>query len=212
MSNTLMKHSLPIGLPIDDLLTLGPKDNQLIEGIDSVELEPSDLEMLCTVLHCGIRDNTYIGTHLMDYFRKTVEGGTEQAPVFMLYRHILDIGDSIATLLRFGSASMASILLRALFESDLAINFILEGNQLNKNRSLAYWAFYQINRLNDFTTYDPSTDSGKRFHDLLDSHPIFSKTEFRKKDYSKERKELEQILSQDKFLPFWQRYKELNKP
>ena len=147
----------------------------------------------------------------MDHFRKRVKGGTEQAPVFMLYRHILDLGDSIASLLAFGSASTASVILRSLFESNLALNFILEGNTLNKERSLAYWAHYQIKRLDVFKKYDPSTEMGKQFHTLLDSNQVFQKANFQEKDYADERFQLEQILNQDKFHKFIAKYKTLKK-
>ena len=206
-----MKHNFPRSLPVNDLLNLGIKDVQLAEGIDGIHLDSNDLEELHTVLHCGIRESVYQGTHLMDMFRQKVKGGTEQAPVFMLYRHVLDIGDSIGTLLRFGSTSSASILLRTLFESNLALHFLLEGNALHNDRSLAFWACYQIKKLETFTKYDPSTDAGKVFHQILANDAIAGKTNFQKQDHSRERGEIERILHQNKFRNYYAQYKALKK-
>jgi hypothetical protein len=50
----------------------------------------------------------------------------------MLYHHILDLGDSIDTLFRFGSLSARSILKMALFESWLAPEFVLEENSFHR--------------------------------------------------------------------------------
>lgn len=206
-----MKHNFSASPAVGDLLSLGTKDDQLAEGIDAIELEPNDSEQLYTILHCGIRDSVYHGTYLMDMFRQKVNGGTEQAPIFMLYRHVLDIGDSIGTLLRFGSTSSASILLRSLFEANLSLHFLLEGDVLNKDRSLAYWAHYQIKRLETFTKYDPSTEAGKQFHKILDDDPIANNVDFPNHNYAYERKEIEKILNQDKFQKYYNQYKSLKK-
>ncbi|GJL64058.1 MAG: hypothetical protein NPIRA04_27120 [Nitrospirales bacterium] len=206
-----MKHNLPASPAVGDLLSLGTKDKQLAEGIDAIEIEPNGSEELYILLHCGIRESVYRGTHLMDMFSKKVQGGTEQAPLFMLYRHVLDIGDSIGTLLRFGSTSSTSILLRSLFESYLSLHFLLEGNVLNKDRSLAYWAHYKIKQLETFTKYDSFAKEGKQFHKILDDDPLANNVDFPKHDYAHERKEIEKILNLDKFRQFYDQYKSRKK-
>ena len=207
----MMPNNIPLDPPHDRLLPLNEIDSLLSFEIENISLDTTNHDQLFMLFHRGLRSSVYIGTHLLSHIPRNISGGTEHAAVVMLYRHILDLGDSIATLFRFGSLSAISVLIRGLFESWLALEFVLEGNSLKKDRGLAYWAYYNIKRLEVFTRYDPNTPPGKDFHKILDSCPELSDAKFGRKDHSNERIGLEAILTKDKFKPFYDKYKQLKR-
>ena len=206
-----MENNIPLSPPDDKLFPLYEIDPFLSTGIESISLDTTNEEQIFILFHRGIRSSVYVGTHLLAHIPKIINKGTEHAAVVMLYRHILDLGDSISTLFRFGSVSAISILIRSLFESWLSFEFVLEGETLQKDRSLAYWAHYQIKRLEMFKKYDPNTEPGKAFHKILDSTPELCGTKFSRGDHSTDRKGIESILNKDKFRPFYEKYKSLKK-
>ena len=125
----------------------------------------------------------------------------------MLYRHALELGDSVAKLLRFGSSSTASILIRSLFETSLGLEFILEKNTFREDRASCYQAFRQIERYKKFTRYDPSTPEGKELHRILDADKKLEATAFPRKDLSKERQIIDGTLNSARFKPYWDKFK-----
>ena len=142
----------------------------------------------------------------MDHLLLSPPGKSSHLAPLMLYRHALELGDSIGTLLRFGSSSTASILLRALFEASLGLEFILLDNTFHEDRASCYWAFYHIKRLETFVLYDPATPKGKEFHEILDSDPKLKNANFPRRDHGKERTKFELLLNQNPYKPFWDNY------
>lgn len=124
----------------------------------------------------------------------------------MLYRHSLELGDSIGTLLRFGSSTTAIILVRSLFETSLGLEFILENDTFQEDRASCYQAFYQIERLKNFIRFDPGTKEGVELHRILDSDPNLKDAEFPRRDLSKERAAVEGLLQSARYQPFWAKY------
>lgn len=200
---------LPSLKPVETLLPLRPYDACLEEGIQNLQIPPRDYEESCLLSHYGIRQASYAGTRILDHLFKALsnEGVLHLAPL-LLYRHILDLGDSIGTLLRFGSSSTAAILLRALFEGNLGLHFMLEGNTFRKDRAASYWTFIRIKRLRNFTVYDPSTTEGKRFHEVLNAAENLKDAKFPERDYSHKRNELENLLNTEDSKPFWLKYQQ----
>ena len=125
----------------------------------------------------------------------------------MLYRHALELGDAIGTLLRFGSSTAASILVRSLFETSLGLEFILEKNTFHEDRASCYQAFYQIERFKNFTRYDPGTKEGAELHRILDADKKLNAAVFPREDLTKERKAVLDILNTTRYKPYWDRYK-----
>lgn len=197
--------------PEPKILPLIPVDRALVQGVEQVALPPNHLEETCLLHHAGVRQAVYVGTHIIDRLCASPPSSGNHLPTVLLYRHILDIGDSIGTLMRFGSASNAAILLRTLFETVIGLEFLLQNNTFQTDRANCYWACHRIRQMENFTKYDPSTESGREFHKILDSDPILSKANFSRKDHSRERKILEDILSRVGYKEHWDKYKHAKK-
>jgi hypothetical protein len=201
-------HSLK---PVTSLLPLSPEDECLAKGIEDASIPPRDLEERCLLAHCTIRQAAYAGTYVLDHLLSAPPGGNIHLASLLLYRHVLDLGDSIGTLLRFGSSLTATILVRGLFEADLGLNFMLEGNTFHPDRAACYWAFFRIKQLENFLRYDPATSQGKELHRILDADPKFESAKFPRRDHSKERKEIEDQLNSKDYKPFWDKYRQAKK-
>ena len=163
-----MSEILPTLSPFPKILSLYDFDETLISGLDKVCLPPKDLDERLLLHHAGIRQAVYIGTHILAEFLESFPQADNHLPVAHLYRHLLDVGDSVGTLVRFGSAPTGTILLRALFETALSLEFILHGNRFHKDRADSYWACVRIKELESSYMTDPSTEAGKRFYELFD--------------------------------------------
>ena len=116
-----MANYLPNLEPAKHLLPLIAEDKTLANGADQIPIPPVDSESLFLLHHAGIRQAVYQGTLILDSLCDKPHSQAEHFPPTLLYRHMLDLGDSIATLLRFGSASNGAILLRSLFESVICL-------------------------------------------------------------------------------------------
>ena len=198
--------NLPKLTPAAGLLPLTPTDASLSSGIEEVTIPPADLESKHLLLHAGLRQAVYYGTHLLDRIVRIPEKPRRHLPVVMLFRSILDLSDSIATLIRFGSSFAASILLRSLFEAYVQLQFILQGKSFHTDRADSCWAGYRIDQLETFTKYDPSTDPGKRFHDLLQKDETLKKADFAKRSFSEEREILIAELSTPPYDKCYEQY------
>lgn len=208
-----MSKPLPFLKPVESILSLTPEDQCLQEGRDSVLIPPRTLEEACFLTSHVISQSVHAGTYLLDHLLRNPPGNSSHLAPLMLYRHALELGDSVAKLLRFGSSSTASILIRSLFETSLGLEFILEKNTFHEDRASCYQAFRQIERYKDFTRYDPGTPEGKELHRILDADKKLEDTAFPRKDLSRERQLIDEILNSTRFKPFWDKFKSAkNKP
>lgn len=206
-----MNNPLPFLKPVESILSLSPEYQCLHDGFDSVSFPPRTLEEARFLTHYVIRQNSYAGTHILDHLLRHPPGKSAHLAPLMLYRHVLDLSDSIGTLLRFGSATTASILVRSLFESSLGLEFMLQDSRFHEDRASFYKAFCQIGRWKNFIRYDPSTEEGVELHRILDADQKLKKAAFPRKDLSKERAAVQAVLNSTAYKPFWDKYQKAAK-
>jgi hypothetical protein len=207
-----MVNNLPNLAPHNSILSLTPLDDQLNAGLAEVLTSPKDPSDKHLLVHAGIRQAVYLGTHLFAALcdkEHMKRGG--QLPPIMIYRYILDLGDSIATLLRFGAGASAFSILRSLFESSLALQFILEGNRLHSERANAYYVSYLIGKHKVLRKQDGSTDMGTQFRTLVLDDPALKDTEFPQRDTRADRDKIDQLLSSEDYQLYWNNYKQAKK-
>lgn len=93
-------------------------------------------------------------------------GGSEEnvdlAP-FALYRHILELTDSIEVMVENGCPAAATPNLRSAFEGLLALEYIMENPTDYRIRSLCWLATYIRRRLRSYRTLLASSSEGKEF-------------------------------------------------
>jgi Family of unknown function (DUF5677) len=207
--------TLPIIKPVPEILALSQIDSYLESGIDEGAPDYHHDKDSCLFWHVGLRDNVAMGTHLINHFSKNVANGIEYAPAILLYRHMLDLADSLGTLVRLGSTIPCSILLRALLEATFQFEFLLKGPSDDPNsyhdRANCHLTFFYIKRLESVDKVDPSHEKGKAYHQLLKESQMLNDMEIPEIDYQSERNNLQEILDGLPFEPYYQKYKSLKK-
>jgi hypothetical protein len=204
-------YRLPTLPPHAKVLDLTPIDEGLTAGIEGVSLPPRDSDEKFLLAHAGIRQAVYLGTHLLASFSEGHVQRTGDLASLMIYRYMLDLGDSIASLLRLGSGSSAFSIIRSLFESSLALDFILEGNRLHSERGIAYYVCHLIALDKALAKQDPSTDSGKRLKQALIDDSVLKKANFSEMDTRAQRKSIYKVLGREEHRVCWDRYKQAKK-
>lgn len=195
-----MKKPLTFLQPVETILHLTDQDQCLDKSPAIVSIPPCNLDEACWLAHYTIRQNAYAGTHILHHLLTNPPGKGFHLVPLMLYRHALDLGDSIGTLLRFGSANNAVVIVRALFEASIALEFLLEGNTFHEDRAVCFEAFRRIKRLKNLT----------ELHTVLDRDPALRHTVSPLQDLNKERKREEEMLEAEQFKPYWNKYKQAN--
>ncbi|GEP94681.1 DUF5677 domain-containing protein [Chitinophaga cymbidii] len=105
------------------------------------------------------------GTNILAHdFQTRMKGDECLAPV-ALFRHSLDLMDSIANLLMLGSSDTAKILLRTLFETVLYLDYIFVKD--TDRRSLNYLIHERYTTVSLNSKYDLTTKTGIANWDIL---------------------------------------------
>lgn len=127
--------------PVPDILPLSEIDKFFVSGLQSCPLDSDNSDDICLFLHEGVRQSVYMGTHILEKLLSSISGRNEHLPVVMLYRQVLEVGDSIGTLLRMGSVDVSAIASRTLFELTLELEFLLEGRTFHEDRANCFLAW-----------------------------------------------------------------------
>jgi hypothetical protein len=127
---------------------------------------------------CAIDPTTPLGVTLgefADAIEKTVFYGTrifcscvdsteeredDVLPPVMLFRHFLELADSIPHLIRVGIVDPCVVVQRAMLETLLAFEYMLQAD--TKRRCFAYLVCELHRRLEVVDSWDPNTDAGKQ--------------------------------------------------
>ena len=199
---------IPFLKPAETILTLTAQDECLDKYPDTINLPPHTFDEACWLAHYVICQSVYAGTHILHHLLTNPPGKDWHLLPLVLYRHALDLGDSIGTLLRFGSTNSAIVLVRALFETSIALEFMLEKNTFHEDRAVCYQGFRIIKRLRHLTLYDPETTEGKKLHAILDNDPRLKDSTFPRQDHSQDRKRAQEMLNTEPFRSYWEKYNE----
>lgn len=161
------------------------------------------------------------GSHIMVWDTHPKTNGEENIPPTMLFRHYLDIIDSIAILVRQGTGDTPKILSRAALEVMLYIEYLFEKDTYN--RSMAFIVADTLNQMKVVKRINPETQEGKALHktfkeeNLLTDLKISDTTELDAFLASKERllnmpqfqkahKEFQRLKKSGEGNPKWYRY------
>jgi hypothetical protein len=115
------------------------------------------------------------GSTIMFSEIRTKPEGEESIPAIMLFRHYLDIVDSISILVRSGCGDTSKILIRAAFETKLFLEYLFEKE--TDNRSRAYLVMDIISQLEKVKKILPSSPEGKEFYKNLNDEGFFKDLE-----------------------------------
>lgn len=157
-----------------------------------------------------IEELVNFGSHILkwDLEPKSVVQGDESIAPVMMFRHFLDILDSISLLTAAGSADTAKIQLRAAFETALGLEYLFEKN--TRNRAMAYVTMDILNQIKTLKSLDPSGIEGKKLEAILQAETSITATDMAKKfDFKTLIAEKESVLQLPQYKAAYQGYLEL---
>jgi len=126
-----------------------------------------ELEPVLKEFSAKIKETVYFGSHVFKWAMEKKTGGDENIPLSLSFRHILELIDSISCLVKESYIDPCKIILRAILESVLGIEYILEGE--TQKRSMDFMVWYVHQRLKSYKQLDPSTNLAKEFEKSIES-------------------------------------------
>ena len=106
---------------------------------------PTDIETTLASLAGAIEETVNFGTQIFKWCVDSGVQGNEHGPIFLSFRHILEMLDSISVLVKKSCFEPSNILLRSIFEAILNIEYLLKDNFAEK--AIDFLFMYQHDRL-----------------------------------------------------------------
>jgi hypothetical protein len=140
----------------------------------AIDYIPTDDALLRTLGRFAflIEETVNFGTHVLQWELESSAQTNENVPISLSMRHVLELLDSVAINVRNSCVDPCKLLLRGVLESFFAIAFILENDR--QRRSLAFMAAYANESLRSYKRYDPTTEQGAQFRQLLEKDPALA--------------------------------------
>src|ERR1035437_3777337 len=106
-----------------------------------------------------IEETVNFGSHILIWDIHPITPGEENVPPTMLYRHFLDIIDSISILVKQGTGDTPKILIRAALEVKLYLEYLFEKDTID--RSMAFIVADTLNQIKVVKKLHRETMEGK---------------------------------------------------
>jgi len=100
-------------------------------------------------------------SHVAKWCSEKIHGGEELAPIMLSFRHIIELIDAISVLVKYACIEPCKILLRAVFESVLNVNYILEKD--TEKRGIAFMTCCWHQAINNLRKLNPKDSMHKQF-------------------------------------------------
>jgi hypothetical protein len=110
------------------------------------------------------------GTHVLSWHMQTAKGGDEIAPITLSIRHILELIGAISSSIKNSNVESCKILLRAMLESLLGLEYILKEDTVR--RGFAFLTVESHQRLKHYKAIDPSTKENAQLRRLIEGDKI----------------------------------------
>jgi hypothetical protein len=128
---------------------------------------PDNIQPIIEFFTETLNELVNFGSHIMKWdLEPPVKDEDAVAPI-MMFRHYLDVIDSISLLIKQGSGDTAKILLRAGFETSLGMEYLLEKDSINK--AMAFLVSDILIQIKTLKKLNPITKEGAELEQLLQS-------------------------------------------
>jgi hypothetical protein len=183
-----------------------PNQNFIPRDIDNVEVKKV-LELFSS----NIEETVNFGSHVFNWTFSSIPGGDENIPIFLSFRHIFELIDSISVLVKHSCIEPCKILLRSVFESMLTIEYILEKNI--KQRGMDFRVHDIHRELKIYRKWDKEDPLYKDFMKKIEKDEILKnwKPEFPQDIIKKEIAVKEEILSLPSYVESEKEYRRLKR-
>ncbi len=105
------------------------------------------------------------GTHILYWDAHPKTNGEENIPPTMLFRHFLDLIDSVSILVGHGCGDTPKLLMRGALEVTLGIEYLFEKD--THDRAMAFLVVEILNEIKVLKKLNPKTSEGTQLHKIL---------------------------------------------
>ena len=107
------------------------------------EIENIKLSRILNEFSEAIEETVNFGSHVFKWCFNAATGRDENIPIFLSFRHVFELADSVSMLMKQSCIEPCKILLRAIFESLLTIEYILEKDTKRRAMDFMVWHTHQ---------------------------------------------------------------------
>lgn len=122
-----------------------------------------------------IDDIVNTGSYILSLDCKSKDEGDLIIPPIMLFRHSLDLLDSVSTLLKVGSSEPAKILVRSLYETSLYLEYLFKGN--TKEKCKAYLVASYLKKIAELESFNPHNINKTAYEKITTSKESWTQIE-----------------------------------
>ena len=130
-----------------------------IKGVIPRELE-SGMAGLLDEFSRGIEETVNFGSHILHWDATINRGGDENFPPALLFRHFLELIDSVSILVKSSSIDPCKLILRGALEVYFSLEYIFEKD--SNDRAMAFLVWHVQNRMQRTKKFDPTREQGKQ--------------------------------------------------
>lgn len=150
------------------------------------------------------------GSHILNWDANPNNTGEENVAPTMLFRHFLDLIDTISILVKHSCGDTSKLIIRGALETTFGIEYLFEKDTYN--RAMAFLVTDVISQIKTLKRLNPKTVEGKELYNTFEKEKFFTKAElFSKYDLDDHIKSKEGILQLPQFKKASDEYDQLRK-
>jgi len=120
------------------------------------KIDNQEISEILKHLSSLVEEVVNFGSHVFKWGIESIKGGDENISVFLMYRNIFELIDSISILIRNSCIEQCNILLRSLFESFLSFNYVLEKDL--KSRGIDFLVWNRHKEIKSLRRFNPNDE------------------------------------------------------
>jgi hypothetical protein len=138
-----------------------------IKTIIPREIASEDVSRILDQFSAGIEEIVNFGSHILGWDIEQAKGTDENLPVILMFRHILDLLDSLSILVKKSSIDPGKLILRSILETLLGLQYLLDTD--TKERALNFLVWHYNKDLKVLKKLKPGEQAYMQFEKKLEN-------------------------------------------
>lgn len=150
------------------------------------------------------------GSHILIWDTTPKTNGEENVAPTMLFRHFLDLIDTVSILARHSCGDTSKLIIRGALETAFGLEYLLEKN--SSDRAMAFLVIDIISQIKTLKKLNPKTSEGSELFSIFEKEKFFTKNELLAKyDLDEHIKSKENLLKLPQFKKANEEYEKLKR-
>ena len=146
------------------------------------------------------------------YANRGQAGNDDDLVILFVFRHLLELFDSVKIQIAECSPATAGLQLRAMFEALLTVEYLTEDKAKTRERAIAYRFQVQRQRKKFYLSQDPNTVEGKELREFIADSPYAAELKTPDlKELADRLREIDEMLESEEYKAVAKAYKTAEK-